>query len=269
MNSKQDRSYKIKEISKLYGICTDTIRYYEEQGILSPKREPNGYRIFGVQDIGKLNVLRSMRELDIPLEQIREYIHSRNIENTLKLLEEEEELILQKIKALKEQFEDISLRKKELLKDREIQDGAFAVRRYEARPCFRLIEDVILENNIDFVLKKLEHKFEDNIHVIGIKGFGAHLKKSSVEQGDFNHFQSVFFISDWDNHNSEIPEGLYASMFFRGAYERAAGIFPEFVEKIKEEGYKICGIPMELYHIDMNDTNEEGEYLTEIQAAVE
>lgn len=264
-----DNSYKIKEISRLYGLCTDTIRYYEEQGILSPRRGSNHYRLFGVQDIGKLNVVRSLRELDIPIGRIRDYIHSRNIENTLALLDEEEDLILQKIKRLKEQFDDISVRKAELLKDKEIADGTFGVRYYEARPCFQLIEDVILENNIDFVLKKLEYQYEDNIHVIGIKGFGARMKQSFVEQGDFSHFQSVFFISDWDNHNSELPAALYASMYFKGEYERVQEIFPEFIRRIEAEGYRVCGTPMELYHIDMNDTNDPAEYLTEIQIAVE
>ncbi|MEG2732676.1 MAG: MerR family transcriptional regulator [Clostridium sp.] len=263
-----DQSYKIKELSALYGLCTDTLRYYEEQGILTPRRSANNYRMFGVQDIGTLNIVRSLRDLDIPIERIREYIHNRTIETTLNLLDEEEDLILQKMKQLKEQYDDISGRKRELLTDKQTKDGAFSIRICEARPCFQLMEDVILENNIDFVLKKLEHKFENNIHVIGIKGFGALMKQSYVAQGDYNHFQSVFFISDWDNHNSEIAEGEYASLFFRGEYERIAEVFPKFVNRIANKGYQISGTPMELYHIDMYDTCITDEYLTEIQVKV-
>jgi DNA-binding transcriptional MerR regulator len=28
--------YKITEVARLYGLCTDTLRYYEEQGLLHP-----------------------------------------------------------------------------------------------------------------------------------------------------------------------------------------------------------------------------------------
>lgn len=262
-----DNSYKIKEISRLYGLCTDTLRYYEEQGILAPKRGPNNYRMFSIQDIGKLNIIRSLRALDMPIERIRNYIHMRNIEETLTLLDEEENLILERIRQLKEQFEDISLRKQELLKDRVVEDKAFSITLQPARPCFKLTEDIIIENNIDFVLKKLEHKHEENIHVIGIKGFGAQMS-GTWRDGDFNHFQSVFFISDWDNHNSEIQEGEYASMYFKGEYERIGEIFPAFAAEIKRQGYEICGDLMEFYHIDMNDTNIPSEYLTEVQARV-
>ncbi|MFR6333667.1 MAG: MerR family transcriptional regulator, partial [Eisenbergiella sp.] len=178
-----NNSYKIKEISRLYGLCSDTLRYYEEQGLLSPKRGENRYRMFGVQDIGKLNVIRSLRELDIPLERIREYIHNRDIDSTLRLLDEEETLILSQIERLREKYEDINTRKTELQKDRQIKDRQFSIRRFEARPCFQLTEDIILENDVDFVLKKLEQKYEDNIHAIGIKGFGAEMDPVSMEQG--------------------------------------------------------------------------------------
>ena len=120
-----NNSYKIKEISRLYGLCSDTLRYYEEQGLLSPKRGENRYRMFGVQDIGKLNVIRSLRELDIPLERIREYIHNRDIDSTLRLLDEEETLILSQIERLREKYEDINARKTELQKDRQIEIRIF------------------------------------------------------------------------------------------------------------------------------------------------
>ncbi len=264
-----NNSYKIKEISRLYGLCSDTLRYYEEQGLLSPKRGQNGYRIFGVQDIGKLNIIRSLRELDIPLERIREYINNRDIESTLNLLDEEEALILAQVARLQEKYKDIETRKKELLEDRLTEDRKFTIRHFDARPCFQLTEDIILENDVDFVLKKLENRYEDNIHIIGIKGFGAEMDPASIEQGIYNHFRSVFFISDWDNHNSVIPEGHYASLFYWGMYEqRISEVFAELMERIRDAGYESCGAPLELYHIDMNDTNRHEEYLTELQVLV-
>lgn len=261
--------YKIKELSRLYGLCTDTLRYYEEQGLLTPKRGENNYRLFGVQDIGKLNIIRSLRELDVPIERIREYIGQRTVDSTLKLMEEEEEAILEKIESLKRSYEEIRMRKKELLADSRIEDGRFSIRFCEARPCFQLSEDFILENDIDFLLKKLEKKYEENIHVIGIKGFGSRMDQKSLDQGIYNHFESVFFISDWDNYNSVIPEGNYASLYYRGEYERVEEMLPRLLSRIGEAGKKAGGCPMELYHIDMSDTLRHEEYLTEIQIKVE
>lgn len=43
--------FKIGEISKLYQIGVDSLRYYEELGLLTPKRGKNGYRLYRLDDI--------------------------------------------------------------------------------------------------------------------------------------------------------------------------------------------------------------------------
>ena len=48
------------------------IRYYEKQGLISPKRNRiNSYREYGEEDIRILKTIRMLRMLDMPIEQIR------------------------------------------------------------------------------------------------------------------------------------------------------------------------------------------------------
>ena len=74
--------YKIGEISKLYQIGPDSLRYYEELGILTPKRAENGYRMYGLHDLWRLNVIRDLRRLDFSMEQIGEYLKNRSVDTT-------------------------------------------------------------------------------------------------------------------------------------------------------------------------------------------
>ena len=62
--------YKIGEISKLYQIGPDSLRYYEELGLLNPTRGENGYRMYGLNDLWRLNVIRDLRKLNFPMEKI-------------------------------------------------------------------------------------------------------------------------------------------------------------------------------------------------------
>ena len=62
--------YKINEISKLYGIGVDSLRYYEKLGILRPRRDTNGYRLYDLKDMYKLTVIRDLRKLDFSMAQI-------------------------------------------------------------------------------------------------------------------------------------------------------------------------------------------------------
>ena len=92
--------YKINEISKLYNIGPDSLRYYEKLGLLAPKRGKNNYRLYTLDDLWRLNIIRDLRRLGFPMEKIREYMDNRSVENTRKLLTEELDAIHQQIQEL-------------------------------------------------------------------------------------------------------------------------------------------------------------------------
>ena len=39
--------YMIKELARLYGVGTDTLRYYERLGLIRPRRGENGFECCG------------------------------------------------------------------------------------------------------------------------------------------------------------------------------------------------------------------------------
>ena len=102
--------FKIGEISKLYHIGADSLRYYEELGILSPKRGENQYRLYSLNDLWKLNVIRDLRSLDFSMERIKEYMDHRSIHSTEQLLSEELLVIEEKIRTLSELKENVEER---------------------------------------------------------------------------------------------------------------------------------------------------------------
>lgn len=63
---------KINEVEALSGIPKKNIRFYEEQGLLCPRRNPeNGYRDYGESDVEVLRRIRLLRKLDVPIDEIR------------------------------------------------------------------------------------------------------------------------------------------------------------------------------------------------------
>ena len=71
--------YQIHELAKLFDLCPDTLRYYEEKGLLHPVRGENRYRMYGIQDVCTLNIIRALRELKIPTRAIRTYLERRSV----------------------------------------------------------------------------------------------------------------------------------------------------------------------------------------------
>ena len=63
---------KINEVEALVGITKKNIRFYEEKGLLSPRRNSeNGYRDYGEAEVETLKRIKLMRKLGVPIEDIR------------------------------------------------------------------------------------------------------------------------------------------------------------------------------------------------------
>ena len=58
----------ISEISKLLGLSTDTIRFYEKKGLVHPHVNPeNNYRMYTLMNVLELLDVIYYRHLDFPL----------------------------------------------------------------------------------------------------------------------------------------------------------------------------------------------------------
>ena len=63
---------KINQVAELAGITSKNIRFYEDQGLISPDRDPqNGYREYTLEDAEQLGRIRLLRQLGIPCDTIR------------------------------------------------------------------------------------------------------------------------------------------------------------------------------------------------------
>lgn len=90
--------YRIKELAELSGVSARTLRYYDQIGLLKPERqEENGYRIYGKQQVDRLQQILFYRQLGMPLEKIRKTIDSpgydrnRALEEHLAVLRQQQE----------------------------------------------------------------------------------------------------------------------------------------------------------------------------------
>ena len=61
----------IHELEKRTGLPRASIRFYEKEGLLSPKRLANGYRDYSEEEALTLEKIALLRRLDLPLEDIR------------------------------------------------------------------------------------------------------------------------------------------------------------------------------------------------------
>ena len=64
--------YTVNKLAKMAGVSPRTLRYYDQFGLLSPARATeNGYRIYGQNEVNRLQHIFFYRELGMSLEDIK------------------------------------------------------------------------------------------------------------------------------------------------------------------------------------------------------
>ena len=65
----------INQVEKMTGVSKRNIRFYEKEGLLLPKRDNgNGYRVYDETDIWRIKVIKMLRMVDMPLEEIQKVL---------------------------------------------------------------------------------------------------------------------------------------------------------------------------------------------------
>ncbi len=62
------------------GVSTRTLRYYDEIGLLVPKRMDNGYRVYDAEDVRALQHIMLLRKCRVPLSGIASALHEPGFE---------------------------------------------------------------------------------------------------------------------------------------------------------------------------------------------
>ena len=263
--------YKINEISKIYGISTDSLRYYEKIGVLIPSRDTNGYRIYDLHDIYKLNIIRDLRELDFSMPQIKKYLENQSVKNTLDLLNKEQELVQTKLKELQSIQKKIQNRIQVLSSASLIKTNTITIKSMPVRHCLQQNTRILRDEEMDLAIKRLHQKHKNQIPDFGNQLYGASVSMKDLNKGFKDVFNSVFFILEHGNQefNYILPEGNYLSLYYKGDYCQSNEQIHAMYAYAKEKGYKIVDDPFEIYEIDNRDTVRREEFLTEIQARIE
>ncbi|MFW2487218.1 MerR family transcriptional regulator [Clostridium chromiireducens] len=86
--------YTVQKLSKLTGISTRTIRYYDEIEILKPARiNSSGYRIYGQKEVNRLQQILFYKELGVDLDSIKKILLSPSFNNSHALKQHREKLL--------------------------------------------------------------------------------------------------------------------------------------------------------------------------------
>ena len=75
------QTFSTNEICELCQVSRKQLRYYEEKGLLSqvPRHSGNNYRYYTHEHIYEIVAAKAMRDIDMPLGEMKDIIYGRNV----------------------------------------------------------------------------------------------------------------------------------------------------------------------------------------------
>ena len=266
--------FQIGDVAKLFHLSVGTLRHYEQYGILKPEYtdKKTGYRYYSIRQFEVLTNIRYLRALDMPLEEIADFINNRDIDVIEEKLKNQKKIIAEKKKELGKIEQKI---------DHRIEQIEDAVKSELNKIKLISVEEqriVFIRDNIkwssylslEHSIRQLEKKQKTPVTYQGKVGVG--ISKENLISGVFGHYEIVFVILDKeDDYEGKVeiqPKGLFVTVRFNGSHNEAEKYYQMLIEYIKANNFEITGFSRELALIDNVITNDESKFVTEISIPV-
>ncbi|WP_348922287.1 MerR family transcriptional regulator [Enterococcus rotai] len=100
-------AYKIHEFSKMTGLTPYTLRFYEKEGLISVKRDPNNIRIYDDRNKEWIDFFMHLKKTGMTIEDLKQYLiwwHEGEAtnQNRLDLLKKQKQIALEEMKQIQE-----------------------------------------------------------------------------------------------------------------------------------------------------------------------
>ncbi|MGL4484814.1 MAG: MerR family transcriptional regulator [Anaerovoracaceae bacterium] len=99
----EKKQWKISDVSIMFDIPIEVLRYYEKEGILSPKRNnENNYRTYTAEDLIKLADILFYRDVDLPIKDIKKITHDLPVNKISEIIESRSRFVEEQLKKYKQ-----------------------------------------------------------------------------------------------------------------------------------------------------------------------
>ena len=146
--------FQIGEMARLFHLSVSSIRHYEQLGLLKPEyTDPEtGYRYYTPRQFEVFNTIRYLRALDMPLQEIADFLQNRDVDNIEKKLRQQMDAVVRKRQELQRIERKIDNRLRQIQDAQASELGRITLERTPVCRLFRLRESLRIREYQDMEL---------------------------------------------------------------------------------------------------------------------
>ena len=263
--------YTPGELANLFQIPRQTMFHYAKMGLLTPEFiTPHGYRQYALSQYLVLEMILTLRKLDVPISVIKDFLQNRSKQKLLELWEEQERFYIEKLEKIKNQLQAVQSYQKALNKEISLPLHRVVLRHLP--DCRMYVTPIPEDHRGGFHAISIRAKHMNKIHTYTLchdRPTGWIIGQEDFFSGLFHH--SCAIVTKAGDINSPVPcnyiapAGLYVSILFRGTYFKHAETLHVQLSRFMTENHLSADGNIFLFPISSYwESNDPGQYINSL-----
>lgn len=260
------------EFSKLCNVNKQTLFHYDSLGIFSPEvKAENGYRYYSVAQLEVFNVISVLKELNMPLKDIKNYLDNRSPEELISLLDKEMNIIKEKISKLEKMHR--VMQRKSLITKSACNIDVNSIQLETLDESFLVKTSSCSADNIKgMAISIADHvNYCENKDIYSAYSIGGTLSLDDIENGIYSNYHNLYTELDTDDKSKYTfikKKGVYLIAYHTGGYYTTSFTYKRILEFIKENNLTVTSYFYEEALLDDLSVNGYEHYVLKISVMV-
>lgn len=246
---KKNKLLTIGQFASLHGINKKTLMWYDEIGLFKPAavNPVNGYRCYNYYQSPILETILLLRELDVSIGEIQDFMKNRSAQHMKELLDEkigELDLQIMHLQAVKQTLCNHQQNMTALL-TMDLSEIAVVEKEERCLVTVDIDKDITFEQEVELITAETARYQLGRLHDAS---YGSMIPVASIENGKFDDYTKLFIEIPSLSQKSGLhiqPKGLYVRAFHKGGWDTIPRRYEEILSYARQKQLTLSGFSYE------------------------
>lgn len=245
---KTEKRYTTGQFAALHGINKKTLLWYDSIGLFHPDHVgENGYRYYTAAQSLPLCAILTLRDLEVPIAQIRPFTHAPSSDTLEPLLQQQLASLDQRIAQLQStrRFITSYLENLKILRETDLSAITLVEKAWAPLVLVPTTRDASYEEDFERICQQTN---DYSTRELSSALYGAMVPVESLYEGDYTNYTSLFIQMDAPAKHSCLhtpPKGTYLRAFCQGDWSALPSRYQEIMDYVQEQGIPLTGYAYE------------------------
>jgi len=254
------------QFAKLNHVSKDTLFHYDKVGIFSPEIiASNGYRYYSIYQSDVFSVITILKELDMPLKDIKQFLDNRSPEKLILLLEQEDKALTMKINHLEKMKHLIAEKIKVTKEAVELNTSEISIEQKEEQFLVITNSKPLTQDKNIYDSLHYHYNYLDEFNIIPSASEGWMISVDNILNGDKKRYDYLFTRVNQSKYaNYKVEKGSYLVTYHNEGYSKIEQSYNRLIKYAKDHELVLEGFFYEDILLDELSVKGSEKYLVKI-----